>query len=151
VPAGIIIALSVLFGLACLLLILKIVFSSVCKKLEREIEQRFNKQDILGATTKANFFGVKSKRGRQIRGNGALVLTKDKLYFLRAVPEKEYVIPVDSIVKVSMPLFFNGKSVFYPLLCVHYMGDNGEDEMAWAIKNPKQWKEAIENLKESRR
>lgn len=148
---GIIIAVSVLFGLACLLLVLKIVFSSVRKKLEREIEQKFNRADILAATTKANFFGVKSKRGRQIRGNGALVLTKEKLYFLRAVPEKEYVIPVNSIAKITMPLFFNGKSIFYPLLCVHYEGDNGEDEIAWAIKNPKQWKEAIENLKVSLR
>jgi len=143
---GIIVILSVIFGVACLLIVLKFIFSSVRRKLEAAIQEKFDKQDIIGATTNANFFGEKSKKGRQIRGNGALVLTKDKLYFLRAVPEKEYVIPLKSIANISMPKSFNGKSILSPLLCIHYRVDEGEDAIAWAIKDPKRWKEVIEKL-----
>ncbi|MDA3790895.1 MAG: hypothetical protein PF503_20665, partial [Desulfobacula sp.] len=96
--------------------------------------------------TRANFFGEKSKGGKQIRGNGAIVLTKDQLFFIRAMPFKEYIIPIESINRVSMPNSFNGKSVFSKLLCVHYNVEGIEDSIAWAIKNPVKWKESIESL-----
>jgi hypothetical protein len=38
------------------------------------------------------------------------------------------------------------KTVFRPLLCVQYRGDDGPDAMAWAVRQPQQWKAAIENL-----
>ena len=140
------IAISVISGVLCLLLALNFIFKSARNKLDRYIQDRFDKNDIIGATTRANFFGRKSKGGFQIRGNGAIVLTQEHLFFIRAVPLKEYCIPIKSIEQVSMPGSFNGKSVCSKLLCIHYTADGMEDSIAWAIKHPVKWKESIETL-----
>jgi len=123
-----------------------LVVKSIRNKLNGYIKERFDKNEIIGATTRANFFGEKSKGGKQIRGNGAIVLTKSKLFFRRAMPFKEYIIPIETIRRVSTPSSFNGKSVFSKLLCVHYNVEGAEDSMAWAIKDPLKWKESIEAL-----
>jgi hypothetical protein len=134
----------VIGGVICLLIVLKTVSSTVNKKMEIAILNKFDKAEIICATPRASFFGVKSKGAMQVRGKGALVLTKNELYFLRAVPEKEYKIPIQKITDVSLPKSFNGKTVFYPLLCVSFVGDTEKDSMAWAIKDPQPWKEVIE-------
>ncbi len=141
---GLIIAVSILFGLTALLFVLGRVYSNVRRDLEDTITEYFKKEEILGATTRANFLGVRSKGGAQWRGNGALVLTSDVLFFLRAVPKKEYRIPIRAITSLSMPKSFNGKSVLAPLLCVNYHADEGEESIAWALRNPEKWKAAIE-------
>jgi hypothetical protein len=142
---GYIVAISVISGVFSLLLGLYLVFKSIRRKLEKYIQDRFDMNKIIGATTKANFFGLKSKGAKQIRGNGAIVLTRDQLFFIRALPFKEYKIPIKAINSVSMPKSFNGKSVFTELLCVHYNVDGIEDSIAWAVDNPVKWKESIEN------
>jgi hypothetical protein len=141
-----VVAISVICGVAFLFTVLKLVFFSVQKKLEHHIQENFDKEKIIGATTKANFFGERSKGGKQARGNGALVLTKDEVYFIRAVPFKEYVIPLQSIIEVSLPNSFNGKSIASKLLSIQYKTDSKPDAMAWAIKNPESWKKALEKL-----
>lgn len=146
VSTQLIITISVLSGLAFLFALLKLVFSATRKTLENHIQAHFTREEILGATTRANFFGELSKGGRQIRGNGALVLTKNDLHFIRAVPFKTYKIPIGSIIEISLPKSFNGKSVFSALLCVQYRSDTRSDAIAWAVKNPENWKKAIENL-----
>lgn len=143
---GFIIAISVICGVSVLLGTMKIIFSSIRRKLNYHIQERFDKKDILVATTRANSFGELSKGGKQLRGNGALALTKNDLFFVRAMPVKEYDIPIKFITRVSMPKSFNGKSVFARLLCVQYNTDSGTDAMAWAVKDPEKWKKAIEGL-----
>ena len=142
--AAIVVGLSIVCCIACLLIMLKITFGAVQKKLDDAILNRFDLREIIGATTKANFFGEKSKGGCQVRGNGALVLTKEELFFIRAAPEKEFSIPVQNITNISLPRSFNGKSILHPLLCVHFRVENKEDAMAWAIKKPQRWQKAIE-------
>jgi len=129
-----------------LLIVIRLFFSSIQTKLGNHIQKRFDKEKIVGATTNANFFGQQSKGGKQLRGNGAFVLTKDEVCFIRAIPFKEYVIPLKSITEVSLPKSFNGKFVFSKLLCVQYKTDSGLDAMAWAVKSPESWKKAIEKL-----
>ena len=136
-------------GVLLLLIIPGLVFSRIRRKLEALISLRFVDEEILVATTRANFLGEKSKGGAQIRGNGALVLTRNELYFIRAVPQKEFRIPIRFIRNVSMPRFFNGKSIFVPLLCVTFKTESGEDSIAWALRNPKQWKNAIDRAIQS--
>ena len=141
------IAASVTIGLIVLFCLLRLILSTVRSNLQDQIRDRFPPEDILAATIRANFFGQQSKGGRQIRGNGALVLTRDTVYFLRAVPRKEYTIGMDAITAVSLPRSFNGKSIlFYPLLCIHYTTCGGSDAMAFAVKKPDAWKAAIEKL-----
>lgn len=143
---GIIIGASVIGGVTLLLIILNMFFTSLRKKLEKHIRNNFDKEEIIGATTRANFFGVQSKGGKQLRGNGALVLTKDRLCFIRGVPQSVYTIPTKTITQVSLPKSFNGKSVFSKLLCVHHSVEGGKDAMAWAVNAPDKWKKAIETL-----
>ncbi len=142
----VIVAISVISGVLCLFFVLSFVFKSVRNKLDSTIQERFDKNNIIGATTRANFLGEKSKGGKQIRGNGAIILTADQLVFIRAMPFKEYIIPINSIQRVSMPNSFNGKSVFSKLLCVHFVFKGTEDSIAWAIENPEKWQESIEAL-----
>ena len=143
---GLVIAASVIVGLFLLFMVLRLVFFRVDQGLQKHIFGRFDKTEILGATTRANSFGFKSKGGAQIRGNGALVLTRNELCFVRAVPREEYLIPIGSIRKVSMPKTFNGKSVFVPLLRVDFDSENGEESIAWALKRADKWKDAIEKM-----
>lgn len=143
---GVTMALALLLAMSLLFAVFGLIFSRIRKKLQKSIAENFKKEEILGATTRANFFGIKSKGGKQIRGNGALVLTRKQLYFIRAVPRQEYNIPIGSVREVSLPRSFNGKSALVRLLCVHYGTEYGEDAIAWAIRKPRQWKEAIETL-----
>ncbi len=141
-----VVAISVLFGVVLLLTLLKLFFSSVRKKLEHHIQKKFDKREIVGATTNANFFGKQSKGGKQIRGNGALILTKDEICFIRVAPFEEYKIPLKSVLEVSLPNSFNGKSVFSKLLCIQYKTGSELDAVAWAVKIPESWEKSIENL-----
>jgi hypothetical protein len=142
----VIIAISVTSGVLSLIFFLSFMFKSVRKRLEKHIQENFDENEIIGASARANFLGERSKGGKQLRENGAIVLTKDRLSFIRAMPLKEYIIPVKSIKHVSMPTSFNGRSVFSKLLCVHYSLKGKEDSIAWAIENPLKWKESIEAL-----
>ena len=143
---GITITVSVIVGLLFLFVIMGLIYSRMGRRLHKLIADRFDKEEMLGATTRANFFGIKSKGGAQVRGNGALVLTINALYFIRAVPQKEYKIPIRSIRNISMPRMFNGKSAFVPLLCISYDTEYGEDSIAWALKGAKKWKATIEKM-----
>lgn len=143
---GIIITVSVVTGLLVLFLILKLIYSFIRNRLGQYVTDRFDEKKILGVTTRANFFGINSKGGGQIRGNGALVLTRKDLYFIRAIPQKEYQIPIRSISSVSMPRLFNGKSAVAPLLCLNYDTESGKDSIAWAVADAEKWKDAIEKL-----
>lgn len=143
---GLVVAVLVTLGVLSLLAVLKLIYSRVQKKLEALVAEKFADEEMLGATTRANLIGVQSKGAAQIRGNGALVLTRKALCFIRAAPQQEYSIPVGSIRSVSMPRSFLGKSVMVPLLCVHFDAGNGEDAMAWALKDAPKWKETIEVL-----
>ncbi len=67
-----IITISVLCGVAFLLLLISLILRTTQKKLEKYILNQFNKNEIIGATTRANFFGFKSQGSKQIRGNGAI-------------------------------------------------------------------------------
>lgn len=145
-----IIVISVSCGVICLLIFINLFFRLTQKKLEKYILTEFNKDEILGATTRANFFGLKSLGSKQIRGNAAIVLTNDKLFSIRASPFQELVIPIENIDEISLPTSFNGRSVFKQLLCIHYQNDGQEEAIAWTLANPEKWKQAIENLIENR-
>lgn len=143
---GAVIAASTLLGVIVVLTAVMLILYRIRTRLELHIQAHFDKENIIAATTRANFFGKQSQGGRQIRGKGALVLTKNAICFIRAVPFKQYRIKLESVLKVSLPRSFNGKSVFARLLCVQYSTDSGTDAMGWALKNPELWKAAIEDL-----
>jgi len=144
--SGLSIALLIVAGVLALLVMFNLFFRAVRKNLLREIQQRLAGREIVKQTTGANLFGVKSLGAKQLRGNGALVLTATELYFLRALPKTEYRILLTDITGITLPKSFNGKTVFRPLLCVHFRDTAGEDAMAWAVRDPESWRQGIEAL-----
>ena len=143
--AGLIITLSVIVFVCVLLLVLKLVVRGVQQRLAREIQWKFSPDEMVAATTRANFVGQKSCGLKQIRGNGALVLTKEKLYFLMAVPRREYDIPIHQIKSVKLQKSFLGKMVLCPILCVEYGDGEDTDVLGWIVPDWERWKQGIES------
>ncbi len=144
--SGLIVTISIVLSLSLLTAILGFVYSRIRRNLEKIIQEKFKMEELIGVTTRANFLGIRSRGGAQVRGNGAIVLTRDALFFIIAVPQKEYKIPISSIRSVSMPKSFNGKSVMAPLLCISYDTEYGEDSIAWALKDAYKWTKAIQKI-----
>jgi len=86
------------------------------KTKAEKILKNYSKQEIKAFSSNVNFFGIKSQGMTQIRGNGALLLTKEYLYFQMWIPKKEIKIPIDKMEKIEEVKSFLGKSKFRPLL-----------------------------------
>jgi hypothetical protein len=142
--AALIIVVSVGAGLLALLTFLMFVLTSLRKRLSAEVERRFGGQMVLLQALNANFFGQQSKGVGQIRGNGALVLTEDELWFLLGIPSREISIPLRDITSVSLVKSHLGKTKFRPLLRVEYLSEGIADSVAWAVNDPEKWKATIE-------
>jgi hypothetical protein len=141
--AAIALLLIVVLGSLALGLLVGLLLRQLRQRLRRQIEQRWAPSDRLKLSLTANLFGVRSHGYRQIRGIGGLVLTPQDLYFLRAAPRKEFVVPLAAIRRIDHPQQFLGKSILYPLLRVTYEQDGQVDEIAWAVQHPQAWKAAI--------
>ena len=120
------------------------------KKRQEEIFKKFEGQKVLGAFGSANFFGLESKGVKQIRGNGVLVLTENKLYFEMWVKPRTIIeIPITSIKKIEVVKSHLYKSRFNPLLKVIFTNDMDEiDSVAWMVGKNRldEWKDALEKL-----
>jgi hypothetical protein len=148
-PTWLLIALPVVTGVALLLLVLRWTMGLVERRLKRMIHERFGREDMLQASG-ANLMGQRARTAGGLKGRGVLVLTRDKLWFGLAVPERELDIPVAAIRSVSLPKSFMGRSIFRELLCVRFASAQGEDEVAWAVREPDKWRQALELIRASR-
>ena len=128
---------------ALVLGILSYVFTKVKKRSQAVIDERFDKSDVVLADPMANFFGQQSKGLAQVRGNGALVLTKEKLWFRMVVPEKELEIPLACITMVKSDVWFLKKTKGRPLLIVEYDRGWGPDAGGWLVRDLESWMEAL--------
>ncbi|HOX45680.1 MAG TPA: hypothetical protein PK668_18920 [Myxococcota bacterium] len=143
------IGLGILGALAVLGALLLLILHRVRASLRRRVQARFPRESILLAGG-ANFFGRRSAGLAQLRGNGALVLTRDLLWFAQAVPARDLEIPVASIRSVTTPRSFLGKTIFRPLLAVRFEAPEGEDEIGWAVPDVEKWRQALETARASR-
>jgi hypothetical protein len=131
-------------GLVVLLLVMRGVFVLVRRRLMEDVKTRFAGKMILRECIGANFFGQTSKGMRQIRGNGALILAPDELYFAMFVPRKSLSISLRDIVSVSTPRSHLGKTAGVRLLKVDFNSGGGEDAAAWAVRDLDDWKSDVE-------
>ena len=138
---------GVVGGLVVLALILRVVFGSLRAKPAAIIAQRFKPDDLRRQTLNACFFGRESAGMKQVRGNGALVLTGDRLWFLMALPRRETSIPLDHVTKVSLVRSHCGKTLIKPLLRVEFVDGDACDAIAWAVPDPEAWRHAIEDIR----
>lgn len=113
-----------------------------------EIEKRYPLSEVLLAETMAQSFGQQSSGATQLRGSGALALTRDELCFVMYVPTRELRIPLASVETVSLTRSHLGKTQGVNLLHVRYTHEGVEDAMAWRLPNPGTWKQQIESLRE---
>jgi len=143
----VIIAIVIILVLLALMITLRSIMVNVRRKLSIRVSERFAKEDILLQSLDANFFGFKSKGKKQIRGNGALVLTREELWFSRVLPQMEISIPIRNIRTVKLVRSHLGKTVFRPLLLVEFFHRGREDAIAWLVKNPEEWQKKIEELR----
>jgi len=120
------------------------------RKRAEELFTNYHKDRIIYFSKEVNFFGQKSDGRTQLRGNGSLLLTPDELHFLRWLPKKNIVIPLDNIEKVERVNSFLGKSKNRELLKVEFSNHQGEnDSAAWLLDNMHVWEQVIkDNLEE---
>ncbi|TDO93936.1 hypothetical protein DFR79_10588 [Halanaerobium saccharolyticum] len=136
--------------LAVLYFIISRTISAVKRKRAEELFANYHKDRIIYFSKEVNFFGQKSEGRTQLRGNGSLLLTPDELHFLKWVPKKNIVIPLDNIEKVERVNSFLGKSKNRELLKVEFSNQQGEkDSAAWLLDNMHAWEQVIkDNLEE---
>jgi hypothetical protein len=136
-------------GLAALGAGLGLLFRRLRHGLRHRVLRRFPREAIVLAEG-ANFFGRRSAGLAQIRGHGALVLTRELLWFAMAVPAREVEVPVHLIRSVTTPRSYLGKTIFRPLLAVRFEDPAGEDEIGWAVKDAEKWRQALEAVLNAR-
>jgi hypothetical protein len=141
---GIFVPLLVIGILVLVSFVVTSVAGKMKKKLLAEAELRFDLDSLLKGPDMANFFGIKSKGMGQVRGLGLLLLSKDKLWFKQGVVDNEIEIPIGDIQIISTPKWFLGKSKGRKLLCVHFNTPNGEDEVAFLVRDLDSWCSTLE-------
>ena len=110
------------------------------KKRKKEIIAKFQDEDILEISLFSNFYGIASKKFKQIRGNGVLILTKEKNFYGMFIPRKEIHINLSSIIEVNSPKWFLGKTRFRPLLRIDFINEEGKtDSAGWEVRNLDRW------------
>ncbi len=139
------------FGVIGLVILIGMIVAAwlryIWRQLHEAVRTRFSSGDIVRMNATANFFGRRSWGLAQVRGNGVLVLTPKLLWFMQAIPRRETSVALNEIKEVSEPRSFLGKSIVSPLLCVTFDTPEGEDAIAWAVGDRKEWVEDIERLR----
>ena len=133
--------------LILVLSIISIVVKQMKAKLMAEVALRFDPEHVIHGPEMVNFLGLKSEGMGQVRGNGVLILSREGLWFKRGAPEREYTIPLGSIQQLSTPKWFLGKSKGRKMLCVHFSGPAGADEIAFLARDLNVWIEKIEGVR----
>ena len=118
-----------------------------CGKLEERVNARFEQNQIIAKETWVNLEYQRSTGLCQIKGNGALVLTSDVLWFNLLCPDTEIVIPLRSILAVGV-----GRIPHQVLgigLIVDFVDPTSgmEDQVIFSIREPQRWKVLIEATK----
>jgi len=138
---AVIVAASIGLLIVLIMLLISRFVSSTGKAAVEEADRLLGDEHIILREAGAPLFGIRSLGAGQIRGNGVLTLTKQRLHFLMWLPRRELSIPRERIITVETPKSFMGRSVFRDLLQVNYMNEDGEpDAAAWAASDPAEWR-----------
>ncbi len=133
-----------LAGLLAFILVQRIIFAVIRRVLREDVRRRTQGREVVLQTYTANSFGLVSLGAAQIRGNGALILTRQELIFIMAFPRRETIIPLKMVIAVTLPRAHLGKTALRPLLHIAFRGPSGEDAIALAVGEPERWREAIQ-------
>jgi len=135
-------AIGALLVVGFVLLILKM--HKIRKGSRETLAKRYSSGDILCHDNFAEYFGMESFKGKQVRGKGVLVLAQNELYFLRLHPRMELCIPLKRIKRCVTPSSFLGRSINKPLLKVEYQDEDGAlNAVAWHVGDLKTFETAL--------
>ena len=130
---------------AVLLVVLFVRMRKIRKECRETLAKRYASGDIISHDNSANYFGMESYKGKQIRGNGVLVLAQRELYFLRLLPRMEICIPLKRIKRIVTPSSFLGKSALTPLLKIDFQDEDGTlNSVAWLVKDLTTFKKSLQ-------
>ena len=125
-------AIIVLLVVGFVILFLKM--QKIRKGSRETLAKRYSSGDILCHDNFAEYFGMESFKGKQVRGKGVLVLAQSELYFLRLHPRMELCIPLKKIKRCVTPSSFLGKSINKRLLKVEFQDEGGAlNAVAWHV------------------
>src|SRR6056297_2797174 len=132
--------------LAVLFYLVRKVIASIKRKRAEELFTNYHKDRIIYFSKEVNFFGQKSAGRAQMRGNGSLLLTPDELHFLRWIPKKDIIIPLNDIENIERVNSFLGKKKNNELLKVEFNNKQGKkDSAAWLLDNMHAWEQVIKD------
>ena len=117
----------------------------LAKNNAQAVRDRYAGRTLHILVENVNFFGQQSLGVTQGRGNGTLAVAEDEIYFLRWLPQKEFVVPLRDIESVEIVKSFLGKTRFTPLLKITFRSASGtSDAMAWHVGDAYNLKEQLE-------
>lgn len=107
--------------------------------------QRLAGEEVILLTPGANFIAIQSEGIGAVSGNGGLALTRERLWGFRAVPLREFSIPLSDLVAVETPRSFMGKSYGRKMLVFEFRTPRGRhDKIGFYVKEFPDWIEALE-------
>lgn len=147
VSTGVFVAIGMLASLALivgLVLLTRKMVAKVTSRNEQLIAREFAGVEIERQSGMANFFGLESKGGAQVRGNGALVVTADRVWFQRLGAGAPIVIPRRDVTAAEVVSAHAGKTVGRPLLKLTFDDEHGgTDAVAWYVPDAEAWAAAL--------
>lgn len=133
------VAVVVVVALTVVVIVARVVIGKARRSAEETIAATFAPGEATRTDPMANFFGLASKAGLQIRGNGALVLTGTRLWFRRVGSAAPLEISLASVTDVDIVRSHAGKTAGRDLLRVSFDGDSA----AWYVREPAAWRDEI--------
>ena len=92
----------------------------------------------------ANCLGLESLGMAQVRGNGCLATTKERVLFRMWMPERSFEVQRSRITAVDEPRSHLGKSKGMKLLKLSFVDERGQaDSLAWAVRDLEAWKRLL--------
>lgn len=116
--------------------------------MEPEVAERFDPEDVLLSELDALFLGWASAGSGQPKDSGALVLARDRLWFMRFASHNEFEIPLASIRTAEIRKTHLDRSCLVPLFYVEYEAEEGADSVAWGVRMAEEWVQKLEEARQ---
>jgi hypothetical protein len=131
--------------MTALLLIAMVAFLVFLRIREaRRIVRKFSRERIVLTSFSVTFYGLESEPGGPARSVGALVLSKDGLYFLARVSHRELTIPGSAIIHLDVTNTHRGRTLRQYVLAIRFLNSEGKGETAaFRLLRPARWITAI--------
>jgi hypothetical protein len=143
-----VVAATVAFYGVIFVLVPRAVLAAIRKPLVARVKARYpNGTDVVASDYTANSFGLESLGRTQLRGNGAFVITGKELVFFQYMPERDFVIPLAQVAKVSFCRSHLGKATLFRLVKICFQGEAGSDSIAVLVKHPDALRNQIEQAR----